>query len=1048
MTIPKLTNTLWTRNFSVGWTSRTRLQPQLCSQFTAKVCCVRAMVIQMLLERIWVKKMCGISKIVAIMKKIMKPFVLVAAAAMALASCQKNEIPAPEKQDVHFTINAGIKTRTSIVESADKDENDKPIYHAQWDGNEELGVLFAKPNEETKASNVVRLTNAVFGPTASFQGNVTLDETSTSTFYAFYPAAVFNRGYEEGDARLDLKNVQKPTATSFDPLCDILVAKPYDYEVVDGKVVADGLEFARLMSVLRIDLKSEFADIQNEFVESVSFTAGDVKITGYARIFLDNPEFTGNWASSGAQWCTVTANYDSDLVSINGTSNSVYLVIAPVTIPADKDLTFEIKTKNYNISKTIKSPEMKFTAGKVSKINLTIAADNCDKIDTSIDYSGEYLIVSTDLTKAASKWANGNNLPAVALNAVDGVVYESDNLDDCKMTITKVTEGDNAGKYTIVDAADKYLYAAGGSGSDPDNHLKGSDDVSYWNIEADGSKFVMTSLSGATRNILRYNGTNNPPIFSCYGSGQSDVTLYKYSDIKPDTTPKLELGEEPIKLTAEGGEGTIAVTAKNLPAEIQVRALEAKDSQDEVDWLIVEYADGKITYTAEANESEKARTAYIEAYVSDDLKDGIAVTQAAKPSADAPVEVTDVLTLSALNLSYNSYTNWSGKTFTSDAVYAGNSFNSNNSIQLRNTSPSGIVTTQSGGKLKKIIVEWHSSTNTKRYITIYGKNSSYSSSSDLYDTDKRGQSLGQIKYGETELVISGDFTHFGILASGALYLPKIQVVWESTTSEGGETPEPDEPETPVEPTLSPRNLAFSATTATATMGQAFAAPTLDGEKTGVKYSSSNTNVATVNETTGAVTLVAAGTTTITASAPATDEYEAGTASYTLTVSAASLVKGATYTYEITNSSSQANSWNKLMGGTLNSAITIPGFTDRNVTMGNLSWNISASGASNIHFGGQQIGSSNNYISSFELETDSYDGAVESITLTTCSNAGNTTIEVYVGNTQLGSKVTLANSSAASAVTFKGTSLLQGNICIKYTIPTTKKNIKITKIQIN
>ena len=329
------------------------------------------------------QKMSGISKIVTIMKKIMKPFVLVAAAAMALASCQKNEIPAPEKQEVHFTINAGIETKTSIVESEEKDENGKPIYHAQWDGNEELGVLFAKPNAETDETDVVKLTNAVSGSTASFQGNVTLDETSTSTFYAFYPAAAFKRGYGEGDARLDLKNVQNPTATSFDPLCDILVAKPYDYEVVDGKVVADGLEFARLMSVLRIDLKSEFADIQNEFVESVSFTAGDVEITGYARVFLDNPKFD-KWESNGTQWCTVTAKYDSDLVSINGTSKSVYLVIAPVTIPANKDLTFEIKTKNYNISKTIKSPEMKFTAGKVSKINLTIAADNCNKIDTSI----------------------------------------------------------------------------------------------------------------------------------------------------------------------------------------------------------------------------------------------------------------------------------------------------------------------------------------------------------------------------------------------------------------------------------------------------------------------------------------------------------------------------------------------------------------------------------------------------------------------------------------------------------------------------------------
>lgn len=88
------------------------------------------------------------------------------------------------------------------------------------------------------------------------------------------------------------------------------------------------------------------------------------------------------------------------------------------------------------------------------------------------------------------------------------------------------------------------------------------------------------------------------------------------------------------------------------------------------------------------------------------------------------------------------------------------------------------------------------------------------------------------------------------------------------------------------PTIQPRNLAFSATTAAATVGQPFTAPTLSGVTTGVAYTSSNTAVATVNAETGAVTLVGAGTTTIKASAPATAEYEAGEASYTLTVNPA------------------------------------------------------------------------------------------------------------------------------------------------------------------
>ena len=84
-------------------------------------------------------------------------------------------------------------------------------------------------------------------------------------------------------------------------------------------------------------------------------------------------------------------------------------------------------------------------------------------------------------------------------------------------------------------------------------------------------------------------------------------------------------------------------------------------------------------------------------------------------------------------------------------------------------------------------------------------------------------------------------------------------------------------------------LTFSEKTVSATLGAEFAAPALtvtpEGLQ-GVKYSSSNTNVATVNETTGAVTLVAAGETTIKATFAGNDNYEAAEASYTLTVNRA------------------------------------------------------------------------------------------------------------------------------------------------------------------
>lgn len=81
-------------------------------------------------------------------------------------------------------------------------------------------------------------------------------------------------------------------------------------------------------------------------------------------------------------------------------------------------------------------------------------------------------------------------------------------------------------------------------------------------------------------------------------------------------------------------------------------------------------------------------------------------------------------------------------------------------------------------------------------------------------------------------------------------------------------------------------LSFPATAYEATLGTAFDAPTLNNTNnlSPITYTSSTTDVATVDESTGAVTLVAKGTTTITASFSGNDIYKAGSASYTLTVS--------------------------------------------------------------------------------------------------------------------------------------------------------------------
>ena len=224
---------------------------------------------------------------------------------------------------------------------------------------------------------------------------------------------------------------------------------------------------------------------------------------------------------------------------------------------------------------------------------------------------------------------------------------------------------------------------------------------------------------------------------------------------------------------------------------------------------------------------------------------------------------------------------------------------------------------------------------------------------------------------------------------------------------GGETPEPEQP------TLSPRNLAFSSTTATATVGQPFTAPTLNGETAGVTYSSSNTGVATVNETTGVVTLVGAGTTTITATGLATDQYEADEASYTLTVSAAQGGSGEVVTETISGTFTSANSKLTL---TTASGITIV----QEIVSGSTAVNATYNTATTLRvYKGHALKFSGKTITKIEFtHTSGYKG--NTVTASTGKYTSGNTSSVWEGESD---NITITNTATNSNVQLRPTKIV-------------------------
>lgn len=165
-------------------------------------------------------------------------------------------------------------------------------------------------------------------------------------------------------------------------------------------------------------------------------------------------------------------------------------------------------------------------------------------------------------------------------------------------------------------------------------------------------------------------------------------------------------------------------------------------------------------------------------------------------------EVTDVITVQDLGnniagfTTYKDFSNISLNT----AVYAGNCAGGSNdspSIQIRTSKPSGIVSTTSGGTIKSVKIFFNSATTNGRVVDVYAKNTAYTSVVNLFSTDNQGTKIGSVTKAENALehtiTPTSDYQYIAIRSNnGALYLDKIEIVWE--------VPDAGEPVIRVDPT--------------------------------------------------------------------------------------------------------------------------------------------------------------------------------------------------------------------------------------------------------
>lgn len=244
--------------------------------------------------------------------------------------------------------------------------------------------------------------------------------------------------------------------------------------------------------------------------------------------------------------------------------------------------------------------------------------------------------------------------------------------------------------------------------------------------------------------------------------------------------------------------------------------------------------------------------------------------------------VTDELTSQVLGLT-NSYSSFTNKKASSDALYCGCAYkNTSSEIQIngggtsKGTKPNkviGLVSIVSGGTIKSITIELKSNKNP---LLVFGNNEAFVGSDDLTGNNRGTQIASITNTTKRTIIPTENYKYVGFYSAKANYIKKITIVWEKAAT------------TPTTTTTFGTNSGKTFTFTNGTL-EGFTTPTATATKSDdntnlsnlIEYASSDADIVAVDSKTGEMTFTNTkfGKAIITATLPKTDTYQTSTDSY-------------------------------------------------------------------------------------------------------------------------------------------------------------------------
>lgn len=523
---------------------------------------------------------------------------LVAAAAMAFTSCQKEETAAPETVSATLTMHADVEQTKTYLHG-----NNAVLW-----GTGEAVTLYVGAGETAKFFDST--------PTDAYDGEASalftfaiedVDQTDSYALGGIYPASAV-QGISNNDNpksyKVALPATQKAEPGKYDPSAYIMVLKP---EVVTELPTEYTASFRRAVALNKITLTNVKEDIS-----TVEITVPNTKYLAGRRSFDLTTGESGEVYENGGRTNTIKVNSAFSAGTID-----VWFTSWGVELAAGQELTVKMISSSTIYTRTITAKEggIKFVEGDLNKLTVNMASAT-EEVNT--DLSGDYLIASvpeswnlmsgTNGGKYYSHIVSGVTTSATDVNCSD--FYALAGVNDCIWAVEKM--GDN---YSIKNkATGKYVSYTGSE----NEAYTSNDAVEFVLSEKDG---VMTVESKAVAGRkLKYNSSS--PRFAFYTTDQTPLYFIPWV---ADTTPRIFVKNN-YEVEAAEGSIDIVYTTNDL-VNGQINASVKSGASMTINSTLV--ADGKVTVNYAANTAQEQKTATIVLSYDGAESKEVVITQAA-----------------------------------------------------------------------------------------------------------------------------------------------------------------------------------------------------------------------------------------------------------------------------------------------------------------------------------------------------------------------------------------------------------------------------------